>query len=161
MATRRRRSGIFMAVMLTIAGLAIAPVASADATDALRSAISTARGSACGPIRSDPLIDQVAMSVVDSTDRYINFTARAVPIDDTLILSVLQDQGYKGATKARLLQGAATTAATSIKAALLQGSAPTALGPALLGDCSFNAYGVASRYNAKKDVVITTAVLAG
>lgn len=147
----------FAATAFAVASLVVAPVATADATDALRAAIPAARGSICGPMRTDPLLDQAAAEINDSTDRYINFTARAVPFDDATPL--LKDLGYP-VTKSRILQGAASTAANSIKAALLQGSAPTAIGPAVLPDCSLNALGVDARYNAKKDVVLVTAVLA-
>jgi len=158
MAARRRRSGL-VAAILAIAGLALAPAASADATDSLRAAIPAARASVCGVTRSDPLIDQVAMEITESTDKHINFASRSVPFDDAMLL--LKDIGYVGATKAKILSGAAPTAADSIKALLLQGSAPLADGFAVLPNCSLNAYGVATKYNARKDVVIATAVLAG
>lgn len=157
--TVRRRSSVVGAAILTIAGFAVVPVASADATDSLRAAIPAARASTCASTRPDPLIDQVAMEITESTDSYINFTARSVPLDDPMLL--LKDIGYVGATKAKILSGAATTAANSIKALLLQGSAPLADGFAVLPNCSLNAYGVATKYNAKKNVVIATAVLAG
>ena len=67
-------------------------------------------------------------------------------------MPLLKDLGYVGASKARILSGAAPNAGLSIKAALLQGYA-------ILPDCSLNAYGVATTYNARKDVVIITAVL--
>ncbi|KQY08946.1 hypothetical protein ASD37_00110 [Mycobacterium sp. Root135] len=98
------------------------------------------------------MIDQVATDINDSTDGYINFTARAVPLEDAMPL--LTDRGYVGASKARILSGSATSAGSSIKAALLQGYA-------VLPDCSLSAYGVATKYNAKKDVVLVTAVLVG
>lgn len=140
------------AAALTVAGIVLAPVASADATESLRAAVAGARPSTCGPIRSDPLIDQVANEITDTTDRYINFAARAVPETDALPL--LKDLGYSGASKAQILSGSATNAFSSIKALLLQGFAA-------LPDCSYTAYGVATMYNAKKDVVLVTAVLVG
>jgi hypothetical protein len=140
------------ATALSVVSLAVAPVASADATDSLRAAVAAARPQACGPIRSDPLIDQVAMEINDSTDRYLNFASRAVPEGDAMPL--LKDLGYVGASKARILSGSAASAAMSIKGALLQGFA-------ILPDCSLNAYGVATTYNARKDVVLVTAVLVG
>jgi hypothetical protein len=150
---RRVRLGMCVAAAaLTSVGLSVAPVASADATDSFRAAVAAARPPACGAIRSDPVIDQVAVEINDSTDRWINFASRAVPEDDAMPL--LQDLGYVGATKARILSGSATKAESSIKGALLQGFA-------VLADCSLNAYGVATTYNAKKDVVLVTAVLVG
>ena len=150
---RRSRLGTALAATtLWVAGVVLAPVASADVTDSWRAAIQAARPPACGPIRSDPLIDQVAFDINDSTDRYIDFASRAVPESDAMPL--LKDRGYVGASKARILSGSATSAGMSIKAALLQGFA-------VLPDCSLNAYGVATAYNAKKDVVLVTAVLVG
>lgn len=150
---RRSRHGTCIAaVALTIAGVAPAPVASADATESFRAAVAAARPPECGPARSDPLIDQVAEEVNDSTDRWLNFESRAVPEGDAMPL--LQDLGYVGASKARILSGSATDATSSIKGALLQGFA-------VLPDCSLNAYGVATKYNARKDVVLVTAVLVG
>jgi hypothetical protein len=150
---RRARLGMCVAaVALTVANVASAPVASADATDSLRGAAAAARPPACGPIRSDPLIDQVAAEINDSTDRWINFASRAVPEGDAMPL--LQDLGYVGASKAKILSGSATDAGSSIKGALLQGFA-------ILPDCSMTAYGVATKYNTRKDVVLVTAVLVG
>jgi hypothetical protein len=170
MATRRPRSGVlhvgrgraaprplaqlgtcFAAAVLLFASVAVAPVASADATDSLRAAIPAARGTACGPIRTDPVIDQAAKEIGDTTDSYLNFAARAVPASDAL--PILKDLGYGGST-AKILTGSATSAGDSIKGLLLQGFA-------VLPDCSYTAYGVATTYNAKKDVVIATAVLVG
>ena len=77
---RRVRLGMYVvAAALAVASLAGSPAASADATDSFRAAVAAARPSACGPIRSDPLIDQVAFEINDSTDRWINFASRAVP----------------------------------------------------------------------------------
>lgn len=150
---RWRRLGMGVATMtLCVAGIVLAPSASADATDSWRAAIQASRPPVCGPIRSDPLIDQVAFDINDSTDRYLNFASRAVPEGDAMPL--LKDRGYVGASKARILSGSATNAGMSIKGALLQGFA-------ILPDCSLNAYGVATAYNAKKDVVLVTAVLVG
>ncbi|MBB3604774.1 hypothetical protein FHT40_004452 [Mycolicibacterium sp. BK556] len=142
----------FAAAGLTIVGVVLAPAASADATESLRDAVAAARPSTCGPLRSDPLIDQVAKEINDTTDRYLNFAARAVPETDALPL--LNDLGYKGAGKAQILSGSATTAVLSIKGLLL-------LGFSTLPDCSYTAYGVATTYNARKDVVLATAVLVG
>ncbi len=149
---RRARLGTCVAAAaLTVASVAVAPVASADATESLRAAVPAARGTACAPFTTDPRIDQAAKEIGDTTDRWINFTARATPETDALPL--LKDLGY-GGTRARILSGAATNTGASIKALLLQGFA-------VLPDCSYTAYGVATTYNARKDVVIATAVLVG
>lgn len=151
----RRRSwvlGFLVVISLAVVGIAFPPAAFADATDSLRAAVAAARPSACGSIRSDPLIDRAARQINESTDSYLNFTARAVPETDAL--PVLKDLGYEGANKTRILSGAAADVASTIKGLLLQGWAD-------LPDCSYTAYGVATLYNARKNVVLATAVLAG
>ncbi len=149
---RRARLGMSVAAAaLTIAGVSGAPVASADATDSLRAAVPAARGTACAPFTTDPRIDQAAKEIGDTTDRWINFESRAVPEADALPL--LKDLGY-GGTKAKILSGSAANAGSSIKALLLEGFAS-------LPDCSYTAYGVATTYNARKDLVIATVVLVG
>lgn len=152
-ARRRARLGTSVAaVALAAFGVTPAPVASADVTDSFRAAVAAARPAACGPIRSDPLIDQVAGQINDSTDRWLNFESRAVPESDAMPL--LQDIGYVGASKATILNGGARDVGSSIKGALLQGFA-------ILPDCSLTAYGVATKYNARKDVILVVAVLVG
>jgi hypothetical protein len=123
----------------------------ADSADSLRAAVAAARGAACGPLQSDPVIDQAAGDVNETTDKWINNAARAVPETDAL--SLLKDLGY-GGSKAAILSGAATTDANSIKALLLQGYTK-------IPDCSYTAFGVSALYNAKKDMILTTVVLAG
>ncbi|WP_293002303.1 hypothetical protein [Mycobacterium sp.] len=133
-----------------IGSVALAPSAAADTTETLRAAVSAARGAACAPLRSDPLIDKAAGKIDETTDRWINMTARAVP--ESNALPVLKDLGY-GGTKATILSGAAQSPANAIKATLLQGFAK-------IPDCSWTDFGVATLHNAKKDMIFTTVVLA-
>lgn len=139
----------FVAATLTI-GVCVAPPAAADSTDLLRAAVGAARPAACPPLRSDPIIDHAADEINQTTDRWINNTARAVPETDAM--PVLKDLGY-GGTKASILSGAATSAANAIKATLIQGFR-------VLPDCSYKDFGVSTLYNAKKDMILTTVVLA-
>jgi hypothetical protein len=136
---------------LTIAGVTVAPPAAAGTTDLLRAAVVASRGAACGPLRSDPVVDQAAAEINETTDEYINFAARAVPETDAL--SPLRDLGYGGSTAA-ILSSAAQTDANAIKALLLQGYAK-------IPDCSYKDFGVSALYNAKKDLILATVVLAG
>jgi hypothetical protein len=96
------------------------------------------------------VIDEAAKEINETTDRYINFTARAVPETDAV--PVLKDLGYP-ASKAQILSGSANSFADSAKATLLQGFAA-------LPNCSYTDFGVGTMYNAKKDVVLVTVVLA-
>lgn len=138
-----------MAIALTAFSVSVAPSAAADSTDLLRAAVAAARPAAC-PVRSDPVIDQAADEINKTTDRWINNTARAVP--ETNALPILKELGY-GGSKASILSGASTSATNAIKATLIQGFQ-------LLPDCSYKDYGVSTLYNAKKDMILTTVVLA-
>lgn len=130
----------------------MAPSAVADPTDSLRAVVMAARGTAaCGPLRSDPLLDQAARDINETTDKWINKSSRAVPGDDPLQL--LKDLGY-GGSKATTLSGAATNDGDAIKATVLQGHAK-------IPDCSYADYGVSALYNELKDMTLTTVVLAG
>lgn len=147
---RRWRVAAALAVGLTTAGLVGAPPAAADWTENLRSAVAAARGSSC-ELRSDPIIDNAAQGINESTDKWIDNASRAVPETDAL--PVVNDFGFN-ASKATILSSAANNEADAIKALLLQGFAE-------IPDCSYTAYGVSTTYNAKKDNILMTAVLAG
>ncbi|MGV0826226.1 hypothetical protein ABQF35_25460 [Mycobacterium syngnathidarum] len=134
---------------MIISGVTAGP-AVADDTENLRAAVSAARPTTCGPLRSDPIIDQAAEGVNKTTDRWINHAARAVPETDAL--AVLKDLGY-GGSKARILSGASTSAGNAIKATILQGFRD-------LPDCSYTDFGVSTLYNEKKGMILTTVVLA-
>lgn len=135
------------------AGVAAAPPsAAADPTEVLRSAVAAARGaSSCGPLRSDPTVDQVAYLVNQSTDDWFNFASRAVPETDAL--PPLRDFGYEASTAA-ILSSATPDEGTAVKALVLQGYAK-------IPDCSYTSFGVATTYNARKGLFLMTAVLAG
>lgn len=152
-ATPRRpaRLGLCLgATALTFVSIAMAPPAVADSTDSLRAAVAAARGVACGPLRSDPVIDQAAKEINESTDRWINNASRAVPDSDALPL--LKDLGY-GGSRTSILSGAAKNDGDAIKATLLQGWN-------VIPNCSYADFGVNALYNAKKDMTLTTVVLA-
>lgn len=139
------------AVAFVCVGVVTAPPAAADTSDSLRTGVSAVRGTACPPLRSEPAIDQAAAQINDTTDKYINNVARAIPETDAL--PVLGDVGYS-ATVATILSGAAPTEENAVKAILLQGFAK-------IPDCSYTAFGVSAIYNAKKNMILTTVVLAG
>ena len=138
-----------IAFTLAASSVSMAPMAAADSTESLRQAVAAARPAAC-PVRSDPVIDQAARGINETTDRWINNAARAVPQTDAL--PVLKDLGY-GGTQASNLSGAAKSDVLAIKATLIQGFK-------LLPDCSYKDFGVSTLYNAKKDMILTTVVLA-
>jgi hypothetical protein len=148
---RRAQLGMCLATtVLTIVSISLAQSAKADTGDDLRAAIAAAHGTACGPLRSNPLIDQATTAINGTTDKWINNASRAVP--DTDPLALLKDLGY-GGSKAATLSGASANGGDAIKALLLQGFAK-------IPDCSYTDYGVSAIYNAKKDLILTTVVLA-
>jgi hypothetical protein len=148
---RRNPLGIGLAtIALTIVSVSAAHSARADTGDDLRTAIAVARGTACTPLRSDPVFDQAAAAINGTTDKWINNASRAVPETDALPL--LKELGY-GGSKSTILSGAAANRGDAIKALLLEGYAK-------IPDCSYTDFGVSALYNAKKDMILTTVVLA-
>jgi hypothetical protein len=138
-------------LVLMAASVSAMPAAMADPTDGLSAALLAARGTSCGPLNSNPMVQQAAADVNDSTDKWIDNAARAAPVKDATPL--LKDLGY-GGNKSAILVGAGSTAADSIKALLLQGYAK-------IPDCSFVDYGASSVHNDSKDQILTAVVLAG
>lgn len=148
--SRHARCGAWLTIVLMVLCVFTAPTAAAAPTDSLRAAVAAARGSACAPLRPSSVIDRAAAEINETTDRWINNTSRAVPETDAL--TPLRDLGYEG-SKATILSGAARSDGDAIKAAVLQGFAQ-------IPDCSWTEFGVHALYNAKKDMILTTIVLA-
>lgn len=123
--------------------------ATADPSDPLRAGVVGARAGSCAPLRPDPLIDQVAREVNESTDKWVDHTGRTPPVADALPL--LKDLGY-GGSKAAILSSAGTTV-NAVKALLLEGYAK-------IPDCSYTDYGVSVLQNASKKITLMTVVLA-
>jgi hypothetical protein len=139
-------------VMVLSTGLSLAPSALADPAANLRDAVASARGgTSCGPLRYNPVVEQVARVINRSTDDYLNHTATRVPIPDPL--DGLKDLGY-GGTKAYLLQGADRSDALAIKGALLEGYAA-------IPDCSYTDFGVSMWRNETTGYNLVSSVLAG
>jgi hypothetical protein len=134
------------------ANIALAPPAPSEPSPILKDAVMQARaGSSCGPLRYNPIAEQVADISNQSQTKYIDHTARDKPIADPR--PGLQDLGYHG-SKGVLLLGAAKNMNDSVRAALLQGFIP-------LPDCSYTDFGVSMLYNETKSYYLTSIVLAG
>jgi hypothetical protein len=135
------------------AGVCQAPSAAADFAANLRDAVITARqGSSCGPLRSDPLVDQTAAIAARSTDTYLDHNARVVPMSDPL--PTLKDLGVN-VGKGKLLQGGGKTEAEAIRAILITGYND-------LPDCSYTTYGTSTLPNSNiSGWFLTAVVLAG
>ena len=149
-----RMQGIASAVMVIsslAASVLLAPAAVADSADSLRAAVMAARTASCGPLRSDPIVERVAENVNQSTDAWIDHTARAVPVPDPL--PVLKDFGY-GGSKATMAQGTGHTGADAIKGLLLGGYNK-------VPDCSYKDYGVSVMQNRTTKRFLMALVLAG
>ena len=150
---RRAVAGAVLAVSAVLAaGAMLAPSALADSVANFRDAVASLRdGTSCGPLRYNPVVEQVAETINRSTDQYIDHDATQVPIIDPL--PGLNELGY-GSNKAKLLSGAGRTDADAIKGALLEGYSA-------LPDCSYTDFGVSVRRNETSGYVLTSLVLAG
>ena len=142
-----RRRGPRIALVLVIAtvlsaGVSLAPSALADSVANLKDAVAQARGgTSCGPLRSDPVVEQVAEKINRSTNDWLDHTATQIPIEDPR--PGLKILGY-GGSKAKLLQGAARTDADAIKGMLLEGLDA-------FPDCSYTDFGVSMLRNEASD----------
>ena len=151
-APRERVLGGMSAALLAFitTSVCLAPSAVAAPADSLRGALVATRAVSCGPLRSDPLVEQTALAVNETTDKWLDNASRAVPETDAF--AVLKDLGY-GGSKATILSGAGLTDVNAIKALLLQGYIS-------IPDCSFTDYGVSTLYNERESMYLTTVVLA-
>ncbi len=148
------RSGMRLLTVTTVATTAVslAPSAAADPATTLRTAVTQLRGgTSCRPLRPDASAEEASAIVIRSTDKYLDHTARAVPVSDPL--PILKDLG-SGANKAKLLQGAGRTEADAIEFVLISGYAA-------IPDCSFTDYGVSALQNTLSGYFLTSMVLAG
>jgi hypothetical protein len=139
------------AIAFTTVSVSTAPLAVAGTGDSLRAAVAAARGTSCGALRYDPIVEQSAQKVNETTDKWINHASRAVP--ETNALPLLKDLGYRG-TKAAILSGASKTDGDAIKGLILQGHLT-------IPDCSYTDFGVGAMRNETKGMILTTVVLAG
>lgn len=149
---RKRKAGRVsrLAIIAVLAApLAAAPPAAADSAT-LTEAVMAVRAASCGPLRFDPIVEQAAAEINDSTDKWLNYVARAAPVSESLPL--LKDLGYEG-SKSTFVLGAGRSAADSIEALLIQGYQK-------IPDCSYVDYGVSSLHNVSKDMILTVLVLA-
>jgi hypothetical protein len=135
---------------LMAASVSAMPSATADPAESLTAALIAARGVSCAPLNPNPIVQQAAAEINDSTDKWINHSARAAPVKDATPL--LKDLGY-GGSKSTILVGAGRTSADSIKALMLQGYSK-------IPDCSYLDYGVNSLHNDSQDMILTAVVLA-
>lgn len=149
-----RRRGVARAVTAAAilgASVSLAPSAVANSADSLRAAVITARQASCEPLRSDPLVEQAAEIVNQSTNKWIDHTGRAVPVPDPQ--PILKDLGYGGG-RAVQIEGAGGTDAEAIAGLLL-------VGYDIFPDCSYTDYGVSVIQNQTTGHYLTTVVLAG
>jgi hypothetical protein len=141
-------------VIVTVlsAGVSLAPLALADSAANLSDALGSARaGTSCGPLRLDPVVQQVADKVNQSDQDWLDHTATQVPITDPL--PGLKILGYRGG-KANAVRGAGKTEANAIKGMLLEGYNR-------IPDCSYTDYGASMLRNDRTGWYLATVVLAG
>lgn len=124
------------AVLTAMSGLLVsvsaAPPVIADPVNSLRAAIMQARGAACGPLRSDPLVEKAADALNRSVDGWAGLTSPIPPMDDAK--PIMKDLGYRG-DKVAMARGAAKVETDAIKGVLLEGHA-------VIPDCAYKDYGV-------------------
>lgn len=142
-------AGVGMTMIVTSSWLA--PSAAADTADALRSAVLQTRSASCGPLRSDPIVEQAAAEINRSTDVWLDEDGRVPPPDTPL--PILESLNYGGGSAVQF-QGAATTEADAIKGLLLQGYLA-------IPDCAYTDYGVNVVRNHTTNYFLTQLVLAG
>jgi hypothetical protein len=149
--TPRGIASAAVAAVLLGASVALAPSAVGDTADSLRAAVTQLRGSSCGGLRSNPIVEQAALNVNQSTDKWVDFTARAVPVPDAVPL--LKDLGY-GGSKAAMVFGAGQTEARAMKGLLLEGYKD-------IPDCSYTDFGASVLTNQTNGNFLMAVVLAG
>ncbi|BBY83427.1 hypothetical protein H7I53_25440 [Mycolicibacterium pulveris] len=147
-----RLAGLLTTIgLMTAGGIGLPAAAGADATDDLITAVTSARAGYCEPLRFDPLAQRAAEIALASTGDYMDFNARAVPIEN--VLPVLQDLG-SDATTAKLLQGAGRTEADAIRFILISGFQD-------IPNCAYSRFGGTTVLNEPSGYYLTAVVLAG
>lgn len=139
-----------MTATVVAASILVAPPAVADSADSLRFAVASVHSASCGPLQSDPLVEEAAQLTNLEEDTWLNQEGRAVPTDDPLPL--LKDRGF-GGEKAKLLKGAGVTDGLSMKGLLISGYLD-------LPDCTYKLYGVSVIRNRTTNYILTSVVLA-
>ncbi|WP_273735274.1 hypothetical protein [Mycolicibacterium septicum] len=135
------------------ASIALAPPSAADPIAAFQSEVASLRGqTSCPPLRYNAVVEQAADYINQSTDQYLDRTARQVPITDPLPL--LNDLGYTP-SKAKLMQGVAPTDAESMQGTILQARAYD-----VISDCGYRDFGVSRRQNQTSGLILTAMLFA-
>jgi hypothetical protein len=143
---------VVVIVTALTSGVWLAPSALADSVATFKMALATARsGTSCGPLRDNSVVEQVAETINQLSDNYINHNATQAPIEDPQV--GLKDLGYAG-NKGKQFQGAAVNDGDSIKGALIEAYAA-------IPDCSYTDFGVSLRRNETSGYHLTVLVLAG
>jgi hypothetical protein len=139
-----------VAMPILVGNLCLAPSAVADSAGNFRSGLISLRAASCAPLRSDPVVEEASGIVNRSIIRYLDHTARTVPVPDPL--PVMKELGY-GGKKAKMLQGAGRTDAEAIKGALVEGYAA-------IPDCAYTDYGLSVLQSESTGLFSTVLVLA-
>jgi hypothetical protein len=142
-------SGLLVTSIL-VGNLGLAPSAVADSAGNFRAGLISLRAASCAPLRSDPVVEEASEIVNRSTSKYLDHTARTVPVPNPL--PVMKELGY-GGKNAKMLQGAGRTDAEAIKGALLEGYAA-------IPDCAYTDYGLSVLHNETTGLFLTVLVLA-
>jgi hypothetical protein len=147
------RGVVVSAILATISVVTpFTPSAFAEPEPALAQAITAAHGQ-CGPLRYDPVVEQAAQMINQSTQTYLDHTADNVPIDEPHPTALAKDFGING-TKVYSLKGAGYSEADAITGLLVEGFN-------VLPDCAYRDFGVSMLHDDSTGFSLVTAVLVG
>jgi hypothetical protein len=140
-------------VMLTTgAGAVLAPSAASGHAVKAEQAVATARGStSCAPLQYNSTVEHAADIINQSTLKYLNHTAKDVPVDNPNTAAIMKDLGVETA-KVIPLQGAAYSESDAIKGVLLEGREA-------IPDCSYTDFGVSRLYEPESRYTLVVVVL--
>jgi hypothetical protein len=141
-----------MTMMAIASGPWLAAPAAAGSSDALTGALMSSRSqTSCDPLQRDPLLQQTSDIVLRTTQQWLDFNARDVPVQDPM--PMLKDLGYGGG-KVTMVQGAGTTEADAIHGALLNGFKD-------IPNCSNSTFGSSMGRNERSGFYLTVILLSG
>lgn len=144
-----------VAIAAVLATLLPVPVASADATADLKSAVVAKRGK-CPALQNDPILDQVAERADRETQNYAQMIARFQPMEDPM--PTLKTLNYP-AGKAKLLSGFSETTQPNPQERANYGA--VLFGWEAIPDCSYTSYGAHAMTNDATGYATAAIVLVG
>lgn len=130
-----------VAALVTLVGIGALPVAQAvaDPAPTAARAVAAARGTACGPLHYNPVVERAAEIVNRSTMVYLNHTGENIPADGPHPTAILNDLGIE-VREDQSLHGAGRTDVDALKGLLIQGYQA-------IPNCSYTDFGASHLYD--------------